>query len=146
MVLSAFAVAVTVAVASAQIPASADDVGGLILPKSSAGRWLGGILPTSADDVGGLVPLKSSAGRWVGGVLDWLGEVRVDGKTEDEYWVFPLLGSLRILRKKSNIAEIAVSGFAAGTVVELALALLSYPFNTIETRQQANPKEGRKKM
>lgn len=146
-------IAFAVAVASAQLPTSADDLGGLVLPESSAGRRLGGVMDWLGEvrvhgktEVGGFVLPESSVGRWLGGVLDWLGEVRVDGKTEDEYWVFPFLGSLRILRKKSNIAEIAVGGFAAGTVVELALALISYPFNTIETRQQANPKEGRKKL
>lgn len=50
------------------------------------------------------------------------------------------LGTFKILRKDTNFAEIAAGGLAAGMVVEFAVALLSYPFDTIKTRLQASPK------
>eukprot|EP00746_Dinoflagellata_sp_MGD_P152368 gnl/MRDRNA2_/MRDRNA2_83617_c0_seq1.p1 gnl/MRDRNA2_/MRDRNA2_83617_c0~~gnl/MRDRNA2_/MRDRNA2_83617_c0_seq1.p1 ORF type:complete len:508 (+),score=46.84 gnl/MRDRNA2_/MRDRNA2_83617_c0_seq1:68-1591(+) len=89
--------------------------------------------------------LEQNYGPWVTSLLDSVAEVRVDDNTEDEYWVFPFDDSYRILRKETNVAEIAAGGLAAGIIVEFVVAFLSYPFDTVKTRLQAKPKEALQK-
>lgn len=88
---------------------------------------------------------KIYGGRWIVPLFDKVAERRIDDNTEDEYWVFPAFDDYRILRKDTNVAEIAIGGFAAGIVVELLVAVLSYPFDTVKTRLQAKPKRALKK-
>ena len=71
-------------------------------------------------------------------VLDKIAVVKVDGDTEDEYWVFDKIpfGQFRILRKETTAFEIILSGFVAGFLVELTNALLLHPIDTFKTRLQ----------
>ena len=72
-------------------------------------------------------------------VLDKLAEIKVDSDTENEYWVFdpvPFAGSVRILRKETSAIEVVLSGFLAGSLVELSNALLLHPLDTFKTRLQ----------
>lgn len=74
-------------------------------------------------------------------VLDKIAAVKVDGDTEDEYWVFdkiPFSGQFRILRKETTALEIILSGFVAGFLVELTNALLLHPIDTFKTRLQSS--------
>jgi len=78
--------------------------------------------------------------RLIGKFLDQYASVRVDGNTENTYWVFgpelPYVGQIRVPRKETSDVEVIIGGFIAGSFVELSLALMLHPLDTLKTRLQ----------
>jgi len=78
--------------------------------------------------------------RTIGKFLDQFATVRVDGNTENTYWVFgpqlPYVGQIRVPRKETSDVEVIIGGFIAGSFVELSLALVLHPLDTLKTRLQ----------
>lgn len=109
------------------------------------GAAVAGLLSAQAvkiDQSGGSIP------TWMAILLDSFAEIRINENTENEVWILegiPCVGSYEVVRKSTSLVEIAIGGFASGTVVEFTVALLCHPFETVSTRLQADPKQALRK-
>jgi len=92
----------------------------------------------AADAIG---KLEGQVERRVRQSFDRLLPVRVDSQSEDEYWIFdvPSAGQVKILRKRTSTAEVVIVGLLAGCIVELTVAVLLHPLDTLKTRLQTQP-------